>query len=81
MKVKDLIAQLSQYSEDTEVVLRACERGYYDADNVIEVDLRLNVNDEWYYGPHELDVPDKRMYWNGKHPVDYYELRKSIVIN
>lgn len=53
MKVKDLIEELSQYSPDMEVVTSGYEGGYAEVSSISPVEVLLNVNSEWYYGPHE----------------------------
>jgi hypothetical protein len=53
MNVKELIEVLSQYPEDTMVVVRGYEGGYDESKYTTEILLRLNANNAWYYGDHE----------------------------
>lgn len=53
MKVKDLILELNKFDHDTRVCLSGYEGGVYNPTKVLEVVVALDVNDEWYYGPHE----------------------------
>lgn len=53
MKVKDLIEELSQYSPDMEVVTSGYEGGCKNISSVRKTQIILNVNSEWWYGPHE----------------------------
>lgn len=53
MKVKDLIAELQQFNPDLMVIRSGYEGGYAEATHVSEETIALNVNESWYYGPHE----------------------------
>lgn len=58
MTVGELIVHLEkigqQYGPEVHVFTRGYEGGYDDVLSVDKVDeFLLNVNDEWYYGPHE----------------------------
>ena len=56
MKVKQLIEELQKYPEDMDVMKCGYEGGYKDLSVPVEKDnILLNVNDEWYYGPHESE--------------------------
>ena len=55
MKVKDLIAFLSQMPADVNVVVKGYEGGVDDVVNVKLVKIKKDVNSEWYYGRHEID--------------------------
>lgn len=48
-----LIAELSIYPQDMRVMVRGYEGGYSDCPAPITKRVDLNVNAEWYYGPHE----------------------------
>jgi hypothetical protein len=54
MTVKDLIKKLEQFHPDMPVVIDGYEGGVNEVDYVIETDIILEYNDEWYYGKHEL---------------------------
>ena len=54
MKVKDLIAQLQTYDPDLMVVVSGYEGGVEEAGHTSEHTIALNVNESWYYGPHEM---------------------------
>ena len=54
MKVKDLIAQLSELDGELDVVVRGYEGGVCDCAVVEAVFIEHNVNSEWYFGPHEI---------------------------
>jgi hypothetical protein len=53
MKVKDLIQQLSKLDQDLEVFVGGYEGGFEYAEIGEVKDIALNVNTDWYYGPHE----------------------------
>jgi hypothetical protein len=55
MKVKDLLALLSQCPPDMDVVVKGYEGGVDDVVEVKVVTIKKNVNAEWYYGRHEVD--------------------------
>ena len=55
MKVKDLIALLSQMPATVDVVVKGYEGGADDVVNVKLVRINKDVNSEWYYGRHEID--------------------------
>ena len=55
MKVKDLLTLLSQMPEDADVVAKGYEGGVDDVVNVKLVKLRRGVNNDWYYGRHEIN--------------------------
>lgn len=54
MNVRELIEELKQYDPETMVVINGYEGGYSEVKEMSEVDLMKNINNEWYYGPHEL---------------------------
>jgi hypothetical protein len=56
MTVKQLIESLSNIQDqDITVMVTGYEGGYDDIVNInpVPIDIALNVNNEWYYGPHE----------------------------
>ena len=57
MKVKELIALLQEKDPEVMVVVRGYEDGVDDVIRLDELQLKLNVNEAWYYGSHEED-PD-----------------------
>lgn len=62
MTNKKLIEELQKYPEDMLVMKAGYEGGYKDIGLPIEKEnILLNVNTEWYYGPHEdgKNVSDK----------------------
>jgi len=54
MKVKELIEVLSQLDPELMVVVAGYEGGVDEVDKSELCDIELNVNDEWYYGKHEM---------------------------
>lgn len=54
MKVRELIERLQEFDGDLPVVLPGYEGGVNDISYTTQVELALNVNDEWYYGAHEV---------------------------
>ena len=54
MKVKELIEKLSQLDPELMVVVRGYEGGVDEVSDYGLCDIELNVNDEWYYGKHEM---------------------------
>jgi hypothetical protein len=67
MTVGELIEKLQQLDPDLYVFVHGYEGGYADASVSDIKDIALNVNDEWYYGPHEdanneSHVPEKTQY-------------------
>ena len=64
MNVKQLIAKLSTFPKSRRVVIHGYEGGVCDVNKVSEQTIALNVNTEWYYGPHEIveDSEEKAVY-------------------
>jgi hypothetical protein len=60
MKVKDLIDILQTYDPDLMVVRTGYEGGVQEIKHHSEETIALNVNAEWYYGPHEVVVDEDR---------------------
>lgn len=54
MKVKELIEKLQSLPQDSRVVLNGYEGGINDCTVVKENIVYLDVNEQWYYGKHEL---------------------------
>lgn len=54
MKVKELIEVLSQLDSELMVVVAGYEGGVNEIKKYKLCDIELNVNDEWYYGKHEM---------------------------
>jgi hypothetical protein len=75
MTVKQLIEQLSTIeNQDARVITSGYEGGFCDIENLnLEpVDIALNVNDEWYYGKHELA--------EGRYHLEKYQIVKAIIL-
>lgn len=56
MTVKELISFLKRQDQSKRVVISGHEGGYDDVSALYNVDLVLNVHNQWYYGKH--DTPD-----------------------
>lgn len=56
MTVSELIEELQKQPQHLRVVVDGYEGGYgdIDKDHISVVCLKLNVNDAWYYGEHEV---------------------------
>lgn len=54
MKIKDLIEKLSKYDPETLVMVEGYEAGVDYPGEPYETPIRLNQNDEWFYGKHEV---------------------------
>lgn len=54
MKVKDLIEKLSKLDPELMLVKSGYEGGMTDVTGLGLCRVRLNVNKEWWQGPHEL---------------------------
>lgn len=64
MTVKQLIEQLQQLDPNLHVFTAGYEGGYNDVYVSEEMEIALDVHEEWYYGKHEdasteYHVPDK----------------------
>ena len=55
MKIKQLIEQLQQFDPEAMAVVSGYEGGYNEISDAGAIRLKLNANDEWYYGKHEQD--------------------------
>ena len=62
--VSELIEELKAFPPDVRVVTSGYDGGYRDCGSLEIIKIVLDVNDAWYYGPH--DTP-----WDGKH--SYYK--------
>ena len=51
--VAELIAELQKYPPNMRVMGPGYEGGLHDIGGTVEVNVALNINTEWYYGPHE----------------------------
>jgi hypothetical protein len=54
MKVKELIETLSQMDPELMVVVAGYEGGVDEVNKYELCDVELNVNDDWYYGKHDI---------------------------
>ena len=52
MTVQELISKLSTLDPNRRVIIQGYEGGYEDIGYIGEKPINLNVNTEWYYGPH-----------------------------
>lgn len=60
MKVKELIERLQTIDPELEVMRDGYEGGIDRATEVGVVTVALNVNQEWYYGNHEVVYKDDK---------------------
>ena len=75
MNVRELIEKLSTIEDqDALVMTSGYEGGFCDVENLNlkPVDMALNVNEEWYYGAHELAE-------NRDH-LDKFQVVKAIIL-
>jgi hypothetical protein len=61
MTVGELINILSEYDPNAKVVIDGYEGGVEDINTISSAKAYLNVNDDWWYGKHEL----VEHYWKG----------------
>ena len=54
MKVKELIGQLQKFDPELLVMVQGYEGGIDAPEKPYQTPIRLNVNEEWYYGKHEV---------------------------
>lgn len=59
MKVKELIQRLQEYNPERVVVVHGYEGGVDTCTSCKEVRVKFNINQEWYYGAHELVKEDE----------------------
>lgn len=64
MTIEELINQLKQYDPKLPVLLAGYEGGVYQphGKSTRQVTIAINVNDQWYYGPHEIVFDDDELY-------------------
>ncbi len=74
MKVKELIELLSELNPEHIVVTTGYEGGCKELVGVGECTIALNVNDEWYYGPHEVVYPHDDQY-------NVYKQEKAVFVS
>jgi hypothetical protein len=72
MKVKDLIAQLQALDPEMLVLGPGYEGGLKEVEHVSVTEVALNVNTEWYYGPHEEP--------NSLEPFKGFDRAKGVLI-
>ena len=65
MKVKELMAWLQAMDPELRVVVDGYEGGVRDARYAELEVIALNVNDEWYYGDHEVVATDDGEQYDG----------------
>ena len=53
MKVSELIEELKKFPADLRVVVNGYEGGFSDPRIGSVIDIELDVNSEWFYGPHD----------------------------
>ena len=75
--VKELIEALQKLNPSLAVFTPGYEGGYHDATQPsgTGVTLRLNVNDESYYGPHDMESTWNTNKWEDCEEVEGYILR------
>ena len=73
MKVKELIEKLQALDPDMETMRHGYEGGVENINHVEIEPVALNVNQEWYYGSHEV------VYKDDKHPGR--EIIKAVIIS
>jgi hypothetical protein len=64
MKVKELIEQLSKLDPEVIVVKAGYEGGVTEITGTGNCIIALNINEEWYYGPHEIVTPNNSYPFN-----------------
>ena len=57
MTVKELIQQLQNMPPEQLVVIRGLEGGVDEVSDLENVRVALDVNEDWYYGAHEILDP------------------------
>lgn len=56
MKKSDLIKELMKYPDDMEIMVQGYENGYHKNIELMENNVILNENHEWYEGEYESVV-------------------------
>ena len=75
MTVKELIEKLSELDPDLYVLVHGYEGGFHFVDSPgEETTFCLDVNSEWYYGPHE------KIGSVGEESIPNYKQIKGIVL-
>ena len=60
MTISELITELQKYPQDIMVVVNGYEGGYVEKINIHGGFIKLNVNKQEYYGPHDdADIGEK----------------------
>jgi len=54
MNVSELIEELKKCNPNAMVIVSGYEGGVDEVNSVNNTTIKLNQNDEWYYGKHEL---------------------------
>jgi len=75
MTVRELVQALGKIEDqDARVMTSGYEGGFDDVENLnLElVDMALNVNDEWYYGAHEVA--------EDRYHLDKFQIVKAIIL-
>lgn len=55
MTIQELMDKLSKYDPSFHVYIKGYEGGVDDLESIEEVEVFLNVNEDWYYGSHEIN--------------------------
>jgi len=58
MKIKDLIAELQKHDPEMQAIRAGYEGGVDFVANVTCHEVALDVNTDWWYGPHEILLHD-----------------------
>ncbi len=58
MKIKDLIKQLQQHDPEMQVIRAGYEGGVDFVSHIVCYEVALDVNEDWWYGKHEIVVHD-----------------------
>jgi hypothetical protein len=63
MTVRELIELLQKLPQNARVIVQGYEDGYNDIGDAQAIPIKINVNEEWYYGNHDDprigDTPDE----------------------
>lgn len=62
MNVKQLIEKLSHLDPEMMVVISGYEGGVDEASSIDEIKIKLDTNDAWYYGAHEVVDHDESIF-------------------
>ena len=58
MKIKDLIKELQQHDPEMQVIRAGYEGGVDFVAHVVCHEVALDVNEDWWYGKHEIVLHD-----------------------